>query len=378
MARRLSWQRLRAMVHKELLQMMRIPATIGMMIGIPIIQIIMFGYAINNDPKHLPTVLVSADQSQVSTQLVQAISHTGYFRVIEQTHSPQRAKDQLLRSQAQFILHVPANFKRDLVRGLRPTLLLEADATDPVATGPALSALAGAQQQFIEQQLTGTLAHLRPQPTPFEFRVHKAFNPLGTTQLNIVPGLLGVVLTITLIMVTTIAVTRERELGTIELLLATPMTALEVMLGKILPYVLVGYGQVVVILLISHLLIGVPLIGSLLLLLMLCLPFIIANLAVGLLFSTVADNQLQAVQASTFFFLPSILLSGFMFPFRGMPLWAQWIGEILPLRHFVVIARGIMLKGTGFAVLWPHIWPILLFSVVAISLGVLRYRETLD
>jgi ABC-2 type transport system permease protein len=278
----------------------------------------------------------------------------------------------------QFVLHIPEDFSRKLIRGERPSLLLEADATDPAATGYAMSALETLAMRAFDRDLKGPLQQLRASPGPIELRTHRHYNPEILTQYNIVPGLLGVVLTMTMVIITALAITRERERGTMENLLSTPARPGEVMIGKIVPYVVVGYIQVLLILLAAKLLFHVPMLGSLLLLLGVMLAFIGANLAMGITFSTLASNQLQAVQMAFFFFLPNILLSGFMFPFRGMPVWAQWIGDVLPLTHFLRIVRGILLKGNGFVQIWPELWPIVLFTVVMLSLGIKRYRQTLD
>jgi len=278
----------------------------------------------------------------------------------------------------QFVLHIPEDFSRKLLRGERPSLLLEADATDPAATGYAMSALDTLATRAFDRALKGPLRMLRATPGPVELRTHRHFNPENITQYNIVPGLLGVVLTMTMIIITALAITRERERGTMENLLSTPARPGEVMIGKIIPCIVVGYVQVLLILLAAKFLFDVPMVGSVSLLLVVMLAFIGANLAMGITFSTLASNQLQAVQMAFFFFLPNILLSGFMFPFRGMPVWAQWIGNILPLTHFLRIVRGILLKGNGLAQIWPELWPIVLFLVVMLSFGIRRYRQTLD
>jgi ABC-2 type transport system permease protein len=255
---------------------------------------------------------------------------------------------------------------------------VEADATDPAATGPALSALRAIGATVFDRDLPGPLSPLRAEQSAVEFRIHAHYNPENITQYNVVPGLMGVVLTMTMVVITALAVTRERERGTMENLLATPVRPFEVMLGKITPYIIVGYIQVTLILVAARYLFGVPIVGNLVLLYAVSFLFIAANLAVGITFSTLAKNQLQAVQMAFFFFLPSILLTGFMFPFRGMPEWAQWIGSILPNTHFLRIVRGILLKGNGLAEVVPHLWPLLAFVVVAMTIGVKRYRQTLD
>lgn len=358
--------------------MKRDRVTFGMMVGIPLMQLLLFGYAINADPKQLPTALRVADQGPFARTLAAALQHTEYFRIIQETDTEEEARRLLERGEAQFVVNVPEDFSRRLMRGERPALLVEADATDPAATGPALAALRVVVDQVFDRDLKGPLANLKAKPGPVELRLHAHYNPENITQYNVVPGLMGVVLTMTMVVITALAITRERERGTMENLLATPVRPFEVMVGKILPYIAVGYVQVTLILLAARYLFGVPMVGSVPLLYGVALFFIAANLAVGITFSTLAKNQLQAVQMAFFFFLPSILLSGFMFPFRGMPEWAQWIGSCLPLTHFLRIVRGVLLKGNGFAEIAPHLWPLAVFLVVAMTVGVKRYRQTLD
>jgi ABC-2 type transport system permease protein len=273
---------------------------------------------------------------------------------------------------------VPPDFSRQLLRGEHPVVLLAADATDPAASGNALSALNAISRQVAARDLNGSLRALQTTEAPFEIRTQRRYNPEGISRYNIVPGLIGVILTMTMVMMTALAMTRERERGTMENLLATPVRPIEVMVGKIAPYILIGYVQVAVILVAARLLFDVPMVGSLWLLSAALIVFIAANLAVGFTFSTIAKNQLQAMQLTFFFFLPSMLLSGFMFPFRGMPDWAQAIGEVLPLTHFLRIVRGIMLKGNGFAEIASDVWPMALFMLVAGGVALMRYRQTLD
>ena len=373
-----SWQRLLAVLSKEFIQMRRDRLTFAMMVGIPIMQLCLFGFAINTDPKHLPTAVVAAESSEFSRRMISAMVLSGYFDVIKQPAKIEEARDLLARGDVLFLVRIPAKFARDLVRGERPALLVEVDATDPVASGNASAALAVIADQALASELHGPLAHLNAKPGPIEVRVQRRYNPEGITQFNIVPGLMGVILTMTLIMQTGLAIARERERGTMENLLAMPVRPLEVMIGKLLPYILVAYIQVTVILSAAHFIFAVPILGSIPLLLGCVLVFVIANLSVGLLFSTLARNQMQAMQMTFFFFLPSILLSGFMFPFRGMPGWAQAIGELLPLTHFLRIVRGILLKANGANEIWPNLWPMLIFILLVIALGAKRFRRTLD
>lgn len=367
-----------AMVVKEFIQMRRDRLTFGMMVGIPIMQLILFGFAINSDPKHLPAALLVADDGPLQRTLLSAIKNTTYFDFVRQVKTEAEGRDLLSRGEVQFVVNFPQNFNRDLLRGARPAILIEADATDPAATGNALGALPAFLDNALQNDLKGPLFYLAPANGPAALRVHALYNPEGLTQLNIVPGLLGVVLTMTMVMITALAITRERESGTMENLLSMPTRPFEVMIGKIIPYILVGYIQISLLLLAARFLFHVPMIGHLLLLFAAALVFIAANLSMGITFSTIAQNQRQAMQMGMFFFLPSILLSGFMFPFRGMPHWAQAVGEILPLTHFLRVVRGILLKGNGLAEIAPQLWPIALFTAVVLAVGVKRYRQTLD
>ena len=367
-----------AVVVKEFIQMRRDRLTFGMMAGIPLLQLILFGFAINLNPKHLPTAVLAADSGPFVRSLVWALRNSDYFAVTRLVASEAELRGLLQRGEVQFGVSIPADFERRLRRGERPAVLVEADATDPAATGYALSALAALVDTVFERDLQGLPESLRARPGPIEVRVHRLYNPDIITQYNVVPGLLGVVLTMTMVIITALAITRERERGTMENLLATPVRPAEVMLGKLTPYILVGYVQVGLILLAARFLFRVPMRGSVPLLLGVMFVFILANLAMGITFSTLARNQLQAVQMAFFFFLPNILLSGFMFPFRGMPGWAQALGEVLPLTHFIRIVRGILLKGNGPVEIASEVWPIALFVVVMLTLAVKRYRQTLD
>ena len=378
MTGRFSFRRFLAVMVKEFIQMRRDRLTFAMMVGVPIMQLVLFGYAINSDPKRLPTAVLAADESAFSRAIVAAMVNSRYFDVARSAGSEAELDEMLATGAVQFAVTIPPGFARDLQRGGRPVLLVEADATDPAATSNALAALTTIARQALDPELTGPLAHLRATPDPVELRIHRRYNPEGLTQYNVVPGLMGTILTMTMVMMTALAVTRERERGTMENLLATPVRPFEVMLGKIIPFILVGYVQVVIIVLSAKLLFGVPIVGSLFLLSVVMILFIAANLAVGFTFSTVAKNQLQAMQMSFFFFLPSMLLSGFMFPFRGMPEWAQAIGEVLPLTHFLRIVRGILLKGSGLADIMGEIWPLAAFLVVVTVVALKRYRQTLD
>jgi ABC-2 type transport system permease protein len=375
---RFTFHRFWAVVMKEFIQMRRDRVTFGMMVGIPLLQLLLFGFAINSDPRHLPTAIRIADHGPFARTLVAALRQSEYFTITHEAVTEAETARLLRLGEVQFVINIPEDFTRQLLRGERPTVLVEADATDPAATGPAIAAARVLASSIFDRDLNGPLARLRGKPGPVDFEIHAHYNPENITQYNVVPGLMGVVLTMTMVVITALAITRERERGTMENLLATPVRPFEVMVGKILPYIAVGYVQVTLILIAAHYLFHVPMVGSLALIYGIAFLFIAANLAMGITFSTLAKNQLQAVQMAFFFFLPSILLSGFMFPFRGMPEWAQWIGTCLPLTHFLRIVRGILLKGNGPAEIAPELWPLIAFLAVAMAIGVKRYRQTLD
>lgn len=370
--------RLWAIVVKEFIQMRRDRVTFGMMIGVPLIQLVLFGYAINADPKRLPTAVLMADYGPQGRTVLHAIRNSGYFEFTRELTTEQEGRDVLARGDVQFVVNIPQGFTRELLRGERPAILIEADATDPAATSNAIGSLRTVLTRALQHDFKGPLAFLAGREDPIDLRVHAQYNPEAITQYNIVPGLMGVVITMTMVMITGLAITRERERGTMENLLSMPTRPFEVMVGKIIPYIFVGYVQLGLILLAARVLFDVPMHGNLGLLLLVAFLFITANLAMGITFSTLAENQLQAVQLSFFFFLPSLLLSGFMFPFRGMPQWAQAVGELLPLTHFLRVVRGILLKGNGLHEIALQLWQIALFAVVALAVGIKRYRQTLD
>ena len=373
-----SWARRWSVVLKEILQLRRDRVTFGMIVGIPIVQLTLFGFAINSDPRHLPTAVIVAEHSEFTRSLVAAMQNSSYFDVVETLPDEAAGREALAKGRVQFVLNVPAGFTRRLLRSERPAVLLEADATDPAAIGMALAAAQQLAASVAAKDLRGPLAGLAGGAPPFEVRVHRLYNPEGITQYNIVPGLMGVILTMTLVMMTGLAITRERERGTMENLLAMPVRPLEVMSGKIVPYIAIGLVQASIILLAAHFVFGVPFAGSVLAVYLGALLFIAANLTVGITLSSLAQNQLQAMQLTMFYFLPNILLSGFMFPFAGMPVWARALGELLPLTHFNRLIRGIVLKGSGWVELWPQIWPMLLFTAVVMGVALRFYRRTLD
>ena len=370
--------RLMAMIRKETLQLRRDRLTFAMMFGMPIMQLLLFGYAINNDPKGLPTAILSADQSAITRSIIAALGNTGYFKLVANATSETEANELLQSGDVQFVITIPTDVTRRLVRREKAQIAVEADATDPATTGNALAAVEQAVTQALSHDLTGPLASLAGRPSPVEVIVHRRYNPEGITRYNVVPGLLGVILTMTMVMMTSLAVTRERERGTMENLLAMPIKPVEVMIGKIAPYVLIGFVQVVVIIAVAKLLFNVPIIGSLPMLALATLLFITVNLAVGFTFSTIAENQLQAMQMSFFFLLPSILLSGFAFPFRGMPVWAQYIGEALPNTHFLRIVRGVMLKGATVSEIATEMAALVVLLMMVSAVALSRYKVTLD
>ncbi len=367
-----------SIVLKEFLQLKRDRITFAMIIVIPIVQLTLFGFAINTDPKQLPTAVILGDQSVFTRSFVAAMKNSDYFNVVETLPDEEAGRRALAQGRVQFVLNVPVNFSRRLLRGERPSLLVEADATDPSATGSALAALPVLVQSVSGKDLTGPLAHLNGAPAAFDVQVHRLYNPEGITQYNIVPGLMGAILTMTMVMMTGLAVTRERERGTMENLLATPVLPVEVMTGKIVPYVAIGLVQSSIILAAARLIFHVPFAGSLLAIYLAALLFIAANLTVGVTLSSIARNQLQAMQLAMFYFLPNLLLSGFMFPFAGMPAWARFIGDLLPLTYFNRLIRGILLKGNGWVDLWQSVWPMALFMVIVMGIALRFYRRTLD
>ncbi len=368
------WRRVGAMLRKEFLQLRRDRVTLATMISIPLLQLVMFGYAINTTPRDLPTAVLLQESSDVGRSILAALQNTKYFKVTRQLRD-EAELDQVLESgSVLFAVEIPANFERALRRGDDPALLVAADATDPVATGPAIAALS--------EIVNTALAKDRGLPDAgqpmFEIRAHERYNPAASTPLNIVPGLLGTILTLTMLIFTSLSVTRETERGTMESLLAMPITPLEIMLGKIVPYVLVGFVQAALILAAGVLMFGVPIVGSLTLLAALTTLFIATNLAFGYTFSTLAQNQLQAIQMSMMFFLPNMMLSGFIFPYLGMPRWAQVVGEYLPLTHFMRIVRAIMLKGSTLSQLQYDTLALAGLMALAMVIAVTRFRRTLD
>jgi ABC-2 type transport system permease protein len=370
--------RLYAMIRKEAQQLRRDRLTFAMMFALPIMQLVLFGFAINNDPKNLPAAILSSEESTLTRSITAAITNTGYFTFVRAPATEQEADALLQAGEVQFVLTLPPGLMRKLVRGEPAQISVEADATDPATVGNAMAAIGMAVAQALPQTLEGPLMSRRAGKDPLQVILHRRYNPEGLTRFNIVPGLLGIILTMTMVMMTALAVTRERERGTMENLLAMPLKPLEVMIGKIAPYIVIGFVQVMVVLAASNILFGIPFEGSPPLFAVSVLLFITVSLAIGYTFSTIAQNQLQAMQMSVFFLMPSILLSGFAFPFRGMPLWAQTIGEALPVTHFLRIVRALMLKGAGFQEIAAEMAALGILLVAVSALAVSRYRVTLD
>jgi len=368
------WHRTFAMAVKEFIQLRRDRVSLAMIVMIPIMEILLFGYAINTTPRDLPTAVLLEEHSDVSRSILAALQNTRYFKVTQLPADEAELDRMFASGQVLFGVEIPANFERAVRRGESPSMLVIADATDPVASGSALGALG--------QIVQSALSHERNIPDstapPFEIRIHSRYNPAAVTQLNIVPALVGVILTMTMLIFTALAVTREIERGTMETLLSMPISPFEIMLGKIVPYVLVGFVQASLIITLGVVLFGVPVLGNLAVLAALSMLFIATNLSVGYTFSTVAQNQLQAVQMTFMFFLPNILLSGFMFPFAGMPQWAQWVGTALPLTHYLRIVRSILLKGSTFADLQMEALALFILMLIAMTIAVTRFRRTLD
>ncbi len=370
--------RILAVMAKEFIQLTRDRGTYALILAMPILQLILFGYAINSEPRNLPTAVLVQDDSGLARSLLAAVDNSDYFRIVHQARTPEEL-DRLIRGgEVIFALTIPGDFTRRVHRGDEATVLLEVDATDPMATGGAVAAAATLPATALAHDLKGAAAHRAGGPPPFEFVIHRRYNPEAVTAFNIVPGLLGVILSLTLVMLTALSVTRETERGTMESLLATPAQPLEVMVGKLGPYVLVGLIQTVSILVLARLLFAVPMAGGWVALSIATVLFIVASLALGFLFSTVARTQLQAMQMSVFYILPSLLLSGFMFPFRGMPDWAQAVGASVPVTWYLRVVRGALLKGEGVATQWPSLLALGVFVCAITALAMARYRRTLD
>ncbi|MFO1140967.1 MAG: ABC transporter permease [Amaricoccus sp.] len=373
-----SLRRLRALLAKEFIQMRRDRITFAMMLGVPLILLVLFGFAINNDPKRLPAALVVASHDAYSRAMISALELTGYYRFDHVTASAAEAERLIQQGDVAFVVTIPSDFGARVVRGDHPRILVEADATDPAAASGAISTLGTVASQALLRATGREAEAAEAAAGQLEVVVQRRYNPEGISQYNIVPGLLGVILQMTMVMMTSIALTRETERGTMESLLAMPSTPAEVMLSKILPYLAVGAVQVAVVLLAARTLFDVPFVGALGTLLLAVFVFVLALVLLGYAISTVARTQMQAMQLTFFFFLPSILLSGFMFPFRGMPEWAQWLGEIFPLTHFLRAIRAVMLKGADLPTIGRELSVLTLFVAAYAALALTRFRRTLD
>ena len=373
-----SLHRLRMLLFKEFIQMRRDRLTFAMMLGVPLMLLLLFGYAINTDPKRLPAALVAPAQDRYTRAIVTALELTGYYRFRQIGVSAAEAEALMQRGEVIFIVTVPSDFGRRVERGEQPRILIEADTTDPAAASGAISTLGEVAARALLHERRAEAQAAEAARGELDVVVHRRFNPEGITQYNIVPGLLGVILQMTMVMMTAMALTREAERGTMENLLAMPTNPLEIMLGKVLPYFLVGAAQVVVVLSAAKGLFGVPMVGALWLLLLGVLIFVMAMVLLGYTISTFARNQMQAMQLTFFFFLPSILLSGFMFPFKGMPVWAQRLGEFFPLTHFLRMIRAVMLKGADLDAVDKPMLVLALFVIGYMLLALMRFRRTLD
>lgn len=374
----LSLQRIKALVKKEFIQLKRDKITLRMIVALPVVQLLLFGYAINTDPRNLPTAVISRDNTFLTRSVVTAMENSDYFRITREISSDAEGERLLRQGEVLFVVTIPDDFTRDVLRGRKPKILLQADASDPTSVSGAVGSLNEIASSVADKEFSGALAGLKTPDAAFSVTVQKSYNPEGFTRYNIVPGLIGMVLIFTGVMMTALALTRERERGTMENLLAMPVRPLEVMAGKITPFVFIGMFQVVIILLMARFLFNIPIVGNLGLLLFCAFLFIVCNLALGFLISTAARNQTQALQMSVFVLLPSLMLTGFMFPFLGMPVWAQTIGKFIPLTYFLRITRGIMLKGSAFADIFSDLQALLLLMAIIVAMTMKAYKNTLD
>ncbi len=373
-----SFARIKAVALKEFVQMRRDRTTFAMMVGVPIMQLILFGFAINSDPRHLPTALIDRDHSSFSRSIVAAAENSTFMNITYRPATDVEAESLIREGKVSFIFIIPENFGRDLVRGDRPQLLLVADATDPSASSGAVNSMEKIVQSGLSRDLSGSLSGLAPLPPPVDVVLHKRYNPAGLTQYNIIPGLLGIIIAMTMTMITAVAITREKERGTMENLLAMPIKPFEMMVGKVSPYIIIGYVQTAVFIITAELIFTIPMAGSYAMLIGAVSIYIVVNLLIGFLFSSIAKTQMQALQMTFFLLLPQILLSGFLFPFLGMPKWAQYIGEALPATHFMRLMRGIMLKGADSGDLYASFWPLWVIIFVVSIVAMFRYERTLD
>ncbi|KTD67740.1 MULTISPECIES: ABC transporter permease [Legionella] len=370
--------RVLSVAKKEFIQIKRNMSTFLFLFLVPIMQILLFGFMINTNPKYLPTAVISSEIDSFTRTLLEGFKHTEYFSLDTFARTEREAENLLLSGKGLFVINIPPNFTRSLLRGEKPHVLIEADASDPVAISNAFRAAADLPAQLFEHDLQGALGYLPSQQTPFEFDIHAKFNPEGFSQYNIIPGLISVLMFTTLTLLTAMSITAEYEVGTFETLLITPLSAANIILGKVIPHFIVGYLILFMLLIISFFVFSVPFYGSFLLYLFIMAPYSIGSLAMGLAISAFAKTQFQAVASTNAYILVAVMISGFLFPFSGMPMWAQYISQLIPLTHFLRVTRNIMLKGADFSILWPDIWPILLFMVFIVISATLLFRKTLD
>lgn len=365
-------------VIKEFHELRRDQLSAGMLLIIPLIQILLFGYAINTDPHHLATAVLDQDKAQFSRAMIVAMKNSEYFRFTESFATEQQAENAMKQGKIQFLVTFPANFTHNILRKHPAEMLVQADATDPSTIGNALATLKELPVNVIRQNLPNILQDSSTESNPFNIKIQRLYNPEGITYYNVVPGLIGIVLTMTLVLLAGLSIARERENGSLESLLITPARPIEVLIGKIAPYIMIGFVQSIIICIICRYVFNVPMEGDIISLVMAIILFIIASLSVGISLSVFAANQLQSMQLTFFYFLPSVLLTGYIFPFRGMPDWAQMIGSLLPLTYFLRLIRGVMLKGNTIFTMWADAWPLLVFSLLLLAVGLFFYRKTLD
>ncbi|KTD40252.1 ABC transporter permease [Legionella parisiensis] len=380
LAQGISLTRLGGLIRKEFILVSRDRGTIAMLVILPIMLLILFGFAIEFDPKHLPTTIISYDNSPLTRSYVSSLEASGYFKVIYEGFDENKRNEDFANGKISFAFTIPPNFTRKYVRNENPQLLVEIDGSDPGSSASALSNALPILNQTLDRfnkQGLGFSSTTHSNRS-VDLITHRLYNESNISSYNIVPGLIGVLLTLTLVMLTSTAITSEKETGTMEMLLSTPLKPLEIILGKVIPYIVLGYLQLTSILIFGKVLIHIPTEGSILLLYIAVAPFLIANLMVGMIFSTIARLPMQAMQLSVFFQLPSMFLSGYIFSFYGMPTWAQFLGYCLPMTYFTRIARGILLKGNTLSQIVPNILPILLIAFILIILTGKIFRTKLD
>ncbi|KTC90800.1 ABC transporter permease [Fluoribacter dumoffii] len=370
--------RIWSIAKKEFIQIKRDFLIFLWLIFIPVIQILLFGYIINTDPKHLPTVVITTENTSFTRSLLEGLKNTNYFSIETVTQNEKTAERLLLSGRVLFVINIPPNFTRDLIRGKTPHVLIEADASDPVAVANAFRAVSELPAKVFEHQLQGSLNYLSPTQPPFVFDIHAKYNPEYISQFNTIPGLIALLIFSTLAVLTAVSINSEVERGTFETLLITPLTPANIILGKVIPYFIFGYVLLFILLAIAYFIFSIPFQGSLFLYLLLVAPYSLSSLGTGLAISAVTKTQFAALGLFNAYLIIATIISGFLFPFSGIPYWAQYISQLLPLTHFVRVTRNSMLKGAGWDILWPDMWPIIIFTLIIILLGVLLFRRTLD